>query len=532
MKLNRLKIANCSRVADIDIEVRDNMVLIGPNGSGKTTVLLCLDMLFGMSNQRLYGVLSEGFIRDESQPLIVEAALGNLDDDELAAFPDEVDALNGNELMVRLEAYADEDEISVARIFPNSGAQKAPSKVQKETFGWTLLQAQSGIRDIRQGRRSIVDEAISEIDLGADEGKVSDIVQQMTELLLQSSTLGAARESLAKQLSQTLPFNLAKDDVEFIPGAAVDDDLMSDVRLRVREDGRMRLVHEHSDGTRALFAMGIYDLLHKGANILAIDEPEAHLHPSSQRSLAKMLKSGNGQKVLVTHSPTIAGSFEPDEIVVIRLDGNAVQPKKGFLSGDSGTLARWWIGRQLEPLTAGAVIAVEGPSDRIIVNRVSTVLGFDLDRHDVVVVETSGCGDMKVVESIFRDGGFGIPLFELVDEDAEDDAAKRLGVDPSDLEGHNVFVSRKDLEDEYVQAIGAKRLWDRMKAANTFSKNVFQLCKVEPDGYPTEANLAQFIRAKKKNRKIPSALVASELIDEATAPNVKSVMRLLEAVSS
>ena len=72
MKLNRLKISNCSRVADVDIEVRDNMVLIGPNGSGKTTVLLCLDMLFGMSNLRLYGVLSEGFIRDESQPLMVE----------------------------------------------------------------------------------------------------------------------------------------------------------------------------------------------------------------------------------------------------------------------------------------------------------------------------------------------------------------------------------------------------------------------------------------------------------------------------
>lgn len=486
MKLNRLKIANCSRVADIDIEARDNMVLIGPNGSGKTTVLLCLDMLFGMSNQRLYGVLSEGFIRDESQPLIVEATLGNLDDDELAAFPDEVDALNGNELVVRLEAYADEGEISVARFFPNGADQKAPSKAQEETFRWTFLQ---------------------------------------------SSSLGAARESLAKQLSQTLPFNLAKDDIEFIPSAAVDDDLMSVVRLRVREDDRMRPVYEHSDGTRALFTMGIYDLLHKGASILAIDEPEAHLHPSSQRSLAKMLKSGNGQKILVTHSPTIAGSFEPDEIVVIRLDGNAVQPKKGFLSGDSGTLARWWIGRQLEPLTAGAVIAVEGPSDRIIVNRVSTVLGFDLDRHDVVVVETSGCGDMKVVESIFGDGGFGIPLFELVDEDAEGDVAKRLRVDPSDLEGRNVFVSRKDLEDEYVQAIGAKRLWDRMKTANTFSKNVFQLCKIEPDGYPTEASLAEFIR-EKSNRKIPSALVASELIDEANAPNVKSIARLLKAVSS
>lgn len=455
MKLSRLKISNCSRIADVDIEARDNMVLIGPNGSGKTTVLLCLDMLFGMSSQRLCGVLSKEFIRDKSQPLVVEAVLENLNDNELAAFPDEVDALNGNELVVRLEASSNEGGVSIVRVFPNGGTQKVPSKAQKEAFGWTFLQAQSGLRTIRQGHRSPVDDAKSEIDLGADEGKASDIV----------------------------------------------------------------------------FGIGILDLFHKGTNILAIDEPEAHLHPSSQRSLAKMLKAGDGQKILVTHSPTIAGSFEPDEIVVIRLDGSAVQPTKGFLSGDSGTLARWWIGRQLEPLTAAAVIAVEGPSDRIIVNRVATGLGFDLDRHDVVVVETNGCGDMKVVESIFGNGGFGIPLYELIDEDAKGDAARRLGVDPANLEGRNVFVSVRDLEDEYVHAIGAKRLWDRMKAANTFSKNVFLLCRVESDGYPTDASLAQFIRGK-SNRKIPSALLASELIDKANAPNVESVTRLLKALSS
>lgn len=38
MKLTHLNIINCSRVADIHIEVRGNMVLIGPNGSGKLTV--------------------------------------------------------------------------------------------------------------------------------------------------------------------------------------------------------------------------------------------------------------------------------------------------------------------------------------------------------------------------------------------------------------------------------------------------------------------------------------------------------------
>ena len=244
-----------------------------------------------------------------------------------------------------------------------------------------------------------------------------------------------------------------------------------------------------------------------------------------------MLKAGDGQKILVTHSPTIAGSFEPEEIVVIRSDGSAVQPKEGFLRGDSGMFARWWIGRQLEPLTAGAVIAVEGPSDRIIVDRVATVLGFDLDRNDVVLVETNGCGDMKVVEAIFGDGGFGIPLYELIDEDAQDDVARRLKVNPSGLEARNIFVSVRDLEDEYVQAIGARKLWDKLKATSTFSKNVLSLCKVGADGYPTEANLAEFIRGK-SNRKIPSALVAAGLIDSTNALSMGSVTRLLKAASS
>ncbi|MBR3182158.1 MAG: AAA family ATPase [Eggerthellaceae bacterium] len=480
MKLNRLKIANCSRVADIDIAVRDNMVLIGPNGSGKTTVLLCLDMLLGMSDQQLRAALSREFIRDASRPLVVEAVLGSLNDDERAAFQGALVGKRKNSVAVRLEVRASGGEggkagdnsnnnadITIKRSLPGSSAQAGPTEAQKAAFGWTFLQDQS--------------------------------------------TLGGNDPDGTPQAADAVP--------------------TGDVWLKAREDVRMQHVSEHPSGIRSLFAMTICDVLQDGVDILAIDEPEVHLHPSSQRSLAKMLKSHSGQRILVTHSPTIAGSFEPDEIVVIRLDGTAVQPKEGFLSGDAGTLARWWIGRQLEPLTAGAVIAVEGPSDRIIVSKAATALGFDLDRHDVVIVETSGCGDMKFVESIFGRGGFGIPLYELIDEDAADDVAKRLGTGFADLQGRNIFVSAADLEDEYVHAIGAKVLWDRLKAAGTFSPNVFRRCRLERDGYPTEASLAQFIR-EKSNRKIPCALAASELITEANASGLKSISRLMDAVTS
>ena len=423
MKLNHLSISNCSWIEDLDIEVRQNLVLIGPNGSGKTTVLLCLEMLLDMDDQCLCESITEDFIRDKAKPLFIEAALDDLSADELAAFADEVDTRKGNELLIRLEASIRGTDIIVSHYFPNCKDRRHPTQAQQNAIGWVLLDDQTS-------------------------------------------------------------------------------------------------------------AMAIIDAFPKDANILAIDEPEAHLHPSSQRSLAKLLKQEAGQKVIVTHSPTIAGSFEPDEIVVIRSDGFATQPKRGFLNKELSMMARWWVGRQLEPLTAGIVIAVEGASDRIIVNKVASVLGIDLDERDVVVAETDGCGNMRVMESIFGRGGFDIPLFELVDDDNREDIARRIGADftdLADLAAHHVYISCNDLEDEYVRAIGASRIWRVIKSMKVFSKTELRRCELGGDGNPTEASLAAFIR-EKASRKIPSAIVAASLVDTENAPKIQSVARLLNAL--
>jgi len=424
MKLKRLRISNCSWIEDLDIEVRQNLVLIGPNGSGKTTVLLCLEMLLEMDGQRLCDSITQDYIRDKAKPFSIEAVLDDLSASELSAFPDEVDSQKDNELVIRLEASMRGDDVIVSHYFPNSKSHKHPTRAQQDAINWTLMDAQTS-------------------------------------------------------------------------------------------------------------AMAIFDALPKDANILAIDEPEAHLHPSSQRSLAKMLKQMTGQKIIVTHSPTIASSFEPDEIVVIRADGIAAQPERGFLNEEASMVARWWVGRRLEPLTAAIVIAVEGPSDRIIVNRVADVLGIDLDKLDIVVVETDGCGNMRVVESIFGSGGFNIPLFELVDDDNREDIAQRVGADsadPADLAAHHVFISRNDLEDEYVRAIGAKKLWGTIKAMKVLSRTEMRQCKKGPDGNPTDESLAEFIRGR-TSRKILGALLAASLIDAENAPKVLSVARLLEALT-
>lgn len=53
-------------------------------------------------------------------------------------------------------------------------------------------------------------------------------------------------------------------------------------------DGEHVPISEQSDGLRQLMSMTLFDLAEGTANVVAIDEPELHLHPSSQRTPAEL----------------------------------------------------------------------------------------------------------------------------------------------------------------------------------------------------------------------------------------------------
>ena len=87
MRLTRVKITNHSRIADLDIEVRDHLVLVGPNDSGKSSLLRCLDLLLGASIPQLYNRLSASDFRNTDEPLVIEARLADFGSACNALFP-------------------------------------------------------------------------------------------------------------------------------------------------------------------------------------------------------------------------------------------------------------------------------------------------------------------------------------------------------------------------------------------------------------------------------------------------------------
>jgi len=531
VKLTRIHIQNHSRIADVEIEVREHLVLVGANDVGKSSMLRCLQFVLGASTAQLYAQITGEDFLDTDQEFVVEVELDTFSDDEKAAFPDEidVDAISGySTLTLRLSATVDANEtLSIQRTAVGAGARRQLSRPQLEAIGWRFLGATSQARELREDRRSALRDLLDAVELGAEQSDFEDAVQRLATVLSESTVMEGVRADLATQLTKALPSAIGTDDLAFVPGSSAEQDVLSDVRLQVQKDGELRDLTAQSDGMRALYAIALYDLTSSGANVVGIDEPEIHLHPTSQRSLARLLKTSSNQKIIATHSPDIVGAFDPDSIVVIKAGGKVVQPQAGFLTSDERLTVRWWVRDRLEPLTARRVIAVEGIADRIIVEHAADLTNRNLDRLGVSLIETNGAGDMGAVNTLFGSAGFDVPLSMLIDADAEVDTAAKLGLPPGDLNSRFVWVSRGDLEDEYVVAIGAAQLQAAIATSTLFKPSQLRrLTATGPGGSFTHADVASFCRSHKVN----AALVAVSLLNEAGARAIASIDGMLTQV--
>ncbi|MDD6462134.1 MAG: AAA family ATPase [Bifidobacteriaceae bacterium] len=543
MRLARLRIHNHSRlVRDIDIEVRRHLVLVGPNDSGKSSIMRCLDLLLGAAPEELPLRIGIDDLRDRNEEFRVDCEFSSLTPDERRQFADvtfkdarcddgpvfalslrvdppqgvagggnssnagigsasgsagttgtvgavgTMDAVDPADAAVRItRSFVVRDIFGRREVGPVDDARLA-------AIGWrfassqrrhTLSQPTADEEIIMRLRRLhglgmpgdlYLNSAVSAIALSRQESRsISQAYSGVDARLEQSEELGAVRAKLAEQLAQIFPQPVTESDVEFVYSGLPRNprNPMEGVMLRVNVGGDRRTERSEVMGSIAQFVLAA-----QGAGILAVDEPELHLHPSSQRSLARMLERGGAQCVISTHSADIVSAFDPDCVVTMRA-GVAKQLRRGSLDDDARVRMRLWTHDRLEPLTARRIILVEGITDRLIVERVAQVTGRDLDRLGVSLVQTDGVGKMIPFDKVFGAEGFDVPIYRLIDSDAAQDAAERMHVPVEDLERRHVFVSERDLEDEYVRGLGPATVWKALREHGLVALSVLKAWRLQ-----------------------------------------------------
>lgn len=129
----------------------------------------------------------------------------------------------------------------------------------------------------------------------------------------------------------------------------------------------------------------------KGVTILAIEEPEAHLHPVNQRLIYKdVIKNSNNSVLLTTHSTHITAIAPIDSIVHLHEkigEGTVIHATADMPIGDGEFLdvERYLDVKRGEIYLGKAVILVEGIAEEYLIPRFAESLGKPLDEKGIIV---------------------------------------------------------------------------------------------------------------------------------------------------
>lgn len=158
----------------------------------------------------------------------------------------------------------------------------------------------------------------------------------------------------------------------------------------------------------------------KGVTILAIEEPEAHLHPVNQRLIYKdVIKNNSNSVLLTTHSTHITAIAPIESIVHLHDDrkgGTEIHATAGMpmWEGEFLDVERYLDVKRGEIYLGKAVLLVEGIAEEYLVPKFAELLGKPLDEKGIIVCNIN-CTNFTPYVKILQN--LGIPYAVITDGD-------------------------------------------------------------------------------------------------------------------
>lgn len=357
--IDRIRISGFRGLNDMEISLEQTTVLTGINNAGKTSILKALQLALGNRN---FLSLEDLTIAENNRvdKITVDIRIIQIDDKSKPAeeFSEEWETIFKADriktdidfayvpLRTTLKYDSLTSKFNATQEILNTW-EPIEGKHWKEIIGkeksfsfdevpFFYIDAQRDIIEDIKIRSSFLGKILSDVkynkeDIAALEELISEVNTQAIEKSPVLQTIQSALEGLNTALNQTI------GGVEITPFAKRIRDLNKGLSIHYSDGGNSFTMDYHGMGTRSwsslltlkAFILHVERLSQENETpyfpIIAIEEPESHLHPNAQKRLYRQINDMPGQKIISTHSPYIAASAELSEIRSVRKEGDNIK---------------------------------------------------------------------------------------------------------------------------------------------------------------------------------------------------------------
>jgi putative ATP-dependent endonuclease of OLD family len=449
----------------IRMPANEPLVLIGENNAGKSNVLKALGLMFGdfwpgshrPEDHEFFGRVAEGneikiIAHTSGIPCDKGCSDSWVEEIRWRYSPDGEQPCEFRRSTSRCAHAWMNNEVRQALFCMTIGVNRDLSYQLSYGSKWTTLS-----KLMRRFHDRLVADPERVEKLKAIFGSLVDTFHEVEEF----KTFGGALQDAFADFGGNLRYGLGIDFSAYDPS-----NYFRSLRIFPHMDGSPRTYEELGTGQEQILAMAFayaYAEAFGGEGLLlAIEEPESHLHPLAQQWLARKLRelAAKGVQVIVTtHSPYFVDLAKPRTTVLVRKDGegqgtSAIQHSAEELAsalvelgGPASSTTAVNVGSfydagatyaTVSGLFARACVLVEGPTEELALPVLLERSGLDLLMRGVAVVSVQGITNLSKWIRFYR--AYGIPVYAVFDSDtdkgadraeasrlAAEDAIKALG---------------------------------------------------------------------------------------------------------